>query len=108
MEQNILLGKWKIIEMPDFDDEFMHAEENAYLKISDTGSEFKFGYVNGYFHLKQESKLKKGGVIKFYWEGSDEIDEVSGTGWIKIISDKKIEGEIHFFDSDTYKFIAKK
>jgi hypothetical protein len=40
-------GKWRIIEMPDYDDDFADMVEPAYVLFSKTGGEFAFGCVTG-------------------------------------------------------------
>jgi len=43
-----VLGKWRITEMPDYEDDFADMMEPAYILFKDHGSgEFAFGCVTG-------------------------------------------------------------
>ena len=101
-----LNGKWIIIEMPDFDEDYIYAEEQAYIQINKNRGEFKFGYVQGYFEIQESISDQEGDKLKFEWEGSDEMDEASGSIWLKRISNTRIQGEILFWESDGHEFIA--
>lgn len=42
------------------------------------------------------------------WEGNDEMDEASGSGWIQLINEDEIEGLIKLHNGDRSGFKAKK
>jgi hypothetical protein len=42
----------------------------------------------------------------FDWQGSDEMTEVGGDGWVELGDDGSIAGEICYTDSDDWSFIA--
>jgi hypothetical protein len=101
-------GSYRIFEMEDFDKEYMHAEQQAFIKINPDGSgEFGFGYVHGY--MRGKVKTRNGETLyKFRWEGNDENDEAHGDGWLLMDDPDEVEGEIAFFDGDEHYFRAKK
>ena len=43
-------GKWRIIEMPDYETDFPDMMEPAYILFGKSGSEFAFGCVTGAIH----------------------------------------------------------
>ena len=45
--------------------------------------------------------------LTFNWEGNDEMDEASGSGWIELKSTNEIEGHFSFrFNGDDSTFLA--
>ena len=44
-----LQGMWRIVEMPDYDDDFPDMMGPAYILFGPTGGEFAFGCVTGSF-----------------------------------------------------------
>lgn len=101
-------GRYTIFEMEDFDEEYMNAEQPAFIQINVDGSgEFGFGYVHGY--IRGKVKTRNGETLyKFRWEGNDENDEASGDGWLLMDTPGEAEGEIAFFDGDEHYFRAEK
>ena len=43
--------------------------------------------------------------FSFTWEGHDEMDEASGSGWMQLINEDEVEGfiKLHWGDSSTFK-----
>lgn len=104
---NAFLGKWEFIEMPDFDYDYVHAEEKAYIKINEnTNGQFKFGYVFGHIGIRDIKEVNSETILNFDWEGNDEMDEASGHGFIKVKSNAEIEGTINFLFGDSHDFKA--
>ena len=95
-------GKWRIIEMPDYDDDFPDMVEPAYILFSTTGGEFAFGCVTGTIHGSCV-----GDAVEFNWQGNDEMDHASGHGWADLQDDGTLEGEICFHNGDETTFIAR-
>jgi hypothetical protein len=95
-------GMYYISEVEGFDEEYINAEQQAYILINADGSgEFGFGYVHGY--IRGKVKTRNGETMyKFCWEGNDENDEASGDGWLLMDTPGEAEGEIVFFDGDEY------
>jgi len=101
------LGKWEFTEMSDFDDDYVHAEEKAYIEINEKkNGQFKFGYVFGYVGIRNIKEVNSESFLNFDWEGNDEMDEASGHGVIKLKSKTEIEGTINFLFGDSYHFKA--
>ena len=76
------LGKWLITEMEQWDKDYIDLEEDGYFAIKKKGSgEFKFGAVEGQMDCVI-AKIGNEERLEFTWDGSDEMDPVSGRGWI--------------------------
>jgi hypothetical protein len=97
-----LQGKWRIVEMPDYTDDYPDMDGSAYILFSKTGGEFAFGCVTGAIHGSCE-----GDAVEFTWEGNDEMDPAAGHGWAELQDDGSIEGEICFHNGDEATFIAR-
>ncbi|MEO6860239.1 MAG: hypothetical protein ABI180_01640 [Microcoleus sp.] len=101
-------GKWRITEMDEWDSDYLDMEVEAYIEIEESGSgEFQFGLVFGQID---------GGVVKnredqpfeFTWEGNDECDEASGSGWLKLNDKNSLEGVIKIHQGDSSGLVAKR
>lgn len=101
-------GTWEIQEMETWDEDYFNMEIQAYITIkADQSGQFQFGLVRGYF---SSGKIENGRLI-FEWEGSDEMDEASGSGWIQLNSADEIEGFFSFYfmgDDSTFQATKKK
>lgn len=100
--------EWKITNMPDFDDEYLHAVGTAFIRLNNIDGEFKFGYVEASFLITKSYTLKGAKNINFNFEGTDELDSIFGNGNLKLTENNKLEGIFNFHQSDSYKFIAKR
>lgn len=101
-----LKGKWRIVEMPDFEADYPDMAEPAYILFEGNGSgEFAFGCCTG--HIWEASNTETTSIL-FSWDGSDEMDEVSGDGSAKLQPDGSLNGEICYHNGDEYAFIARK
>ena len=98
-------GIWHIKKMSNWDEDFYNMEVQAYLNIkSHSSGEFQFGLVSGQID-GEYVKYPDGNRFEFSWQGMDECEEVSGSGWLKIENDI-MEGNICFFQGDTSTFLA--
>ena len=93
-------GLWHIVEMDTWDQDYVNMEQQAYIRISNNlGGSFAFGLVSG--ELEGEVNMVRGKRrLTFTWEGSDELDDVSGHGWLELTDDDKGEGKIVFDEGD--------
>lgn len=96
-------GKWRIIEMPDYEDEFPDMMEPAYIRFARSGGDFAFGCVTGAIH-----GVCQASSIEFTWSGNNEMDEASGDGWAQIQDDGTLQGQICFHNGDEADFIARR
>ena len=88
------VGVWHITEMEMWDVKYFNMERQAYLEINSNGlGHFQFGLVKRF---------------AFTWDGSDELDPVSGSGWISLHGTDKIIGKIKLHLGDSSEFQAVK
>lgn len=108
-KRNPYLGKWRIIEMEMWSQEFIDMETEGYFSFErDESGSFQFGLVQGQIDYRIE-KIGEIERLEFSWEGHDEMDEVSGRGW-SLIKKDHIEGRFyfHFGENSWYKAMKDK
>ena len=87
-----------------WDKDFLDMEEPAYIAFDgNSGGEFAFCCVTGNLHCRPTSC-----GIDFTWEGSAEMDRVSGDGWAKLQRDGSLKGQIRFHNGDDSTFKARR
>ena len=102
------IGTWHIYEMSEWDEEYFNMEVQAYIEIqSNNSGNFQFGLVSGYLdgYIEQLGNKER---FSFTWEGQDEMDEASGSGWMELNGDDEVEGLINFHLGDSSTFQAKR
>jgi hypothetical protein len=95
-------GKWRIVEMPDYEADFPDMMGPAYISFGKSCGEFAFGCVTGAIHGTTE-----GDAIEFTWSGNDEMEEACGDGWAELQEDGTLQGQICFQSGDEADFTAK-
>ena len=102
--KNRLAGKWRITGMSGWDKEYCDMEVPAYIQIEKNlmGS-FQFGLVSASIDGRI---MKRSGeeFFDFTWDGNDECDPASGSGWMALKGKNNADGEIkiHLGDSSTF------
>lgn len=103
------LGRWHIIEMEQWDADYLDMEVEAYIKFESGGrGEFQFGLVYG--NMDCHYKTEKGrSYVEFTWEGNDEMDAVHGRGFAVLLQGReKIKGRIYIHHGEHSEFKAVK
>ena len=99
-----LLGRWRIVAMPDHTDDYPDMMEPAYILFEDHGSgEFAFGCVTGQIFAGGDTD-----AVEFSWSGNDEMDEAQGDGWAELQPDGSLTGQICFHGGDEANFAAQR
>ena len=98
-----VLGRWRIVEMADFEADFPDRMEPAYILFEPTRGEFAFGCVTGAFAGGGDHN-----TVAFDWEGNDEMDEACGDGWAELQPDDSLVGAICFHGGDEANSIARR
>jgi hypothetical protein len=103
---NSIIGHWRITQMDMWDQDFVDAEVEGYVRLDDGGSgEFQFGYVHGWIdHDLTERDGRP--AAEWSWEGNDEMDPASGRGWAALQDDGTIKGKLSFHHGDKSGFVA--
>lgn len=104
---NTYVGKWRIIEMELWDQDFIDMETEGYFLFEkEEIGIFQFGLVRGTidYRIKKNGEVER---LEFTWEGQDENDEVMGRGWV-VLKNDHLEGRIFFHLGDDSAFAARK
>src|SRR5262249_49338775 len=100
-----LVGRWRITWMEMWDQSFVDAEVEGFVRFDDDGSgEFQFGYVHGHLNY-QETEHNDRPAALFTFEGNDQMDPTAGRGW-GVRKRDRIIGKIVFHGGDASKFKA--
>jgi hypothetical protein len=77
--KNLLLGKWRIQKMEQWEKDFIDLVVLGHFTFWDKGrGRFQFGAVEGYIDYRIEPCGDVVERIEFSWEGNDEMDLVNG------------------------------
>ena len=103
---NPYYGKWRIIEMELWDQDFVDLETEGHFTFDDDEMGFfQFGAVQGQMDYRIE-EFGESEKLVFSWAGIDDTDTVSGRGWVRI-KGNELNGKIYFHLGDSSKFKAK-
>lgn len=101
-------GIWHIYEMELWDEDYFNMEVQAYIKIEPENlGRFQFGLVSGDISGRIVD-YADGKRFEFTWEGNDEYDPVSGSGWIIIKEKDTLKGEFRIHHGDGSTFLARR
>jgi hypothetical protein len=98
-----VLGKWRIVQLPDYEEDYADMVEAAYILFEPTRGEFAFGCVTGAFAGGGDYD-----AVEFDWDGNDEMDEACGSGWAELQDDGSLQGEIRLHGGDEITFLARR
>lgn len=112
---------WHITSMENWDEDYVNMERQAFIEIRpDNLGSFQFGLVrgelDGYLETadgdppgcrRNPAQLTTDRFM-FTWDGFDELDEVSGSGWIRLTSRDEAIGLIKLHRGDRSKFRARR
>jgi hypothetical protein len=91
-----IIGRWRIIEADLWDRADLDLVEPAFISFDREGhGELAFGVVNAGLDLEYART-----IVFFTFEGSDEGDEVSGSGSAELSEDGVLEIELSFHSGD--------
>ncbi len=102
-------GRWRIVSMSAWEDEYLDEEVQAFFEFEETGSgSFQFGYIQGLMDCKTTRREGKP-AVEFSWEGGDGADGTSltGRGWA-ILQGDELTGEFRIHDMDDSEFVARR
>jgi uncharacterized protein YndB with AHSA1/START domain len=103
-----IVGLWHITEMEVWDEAYFNMVGQAFIQIKGNRlGNFQFGLVSGQLDGEFE-KVEDEERFYFTWDGSDEMDPVSGSGWLKLVNQNRIEGKIKLHLGDSSLFWAKR
>ncbi len=89
------VGKWRIVQMDQWDQEFVDLVVPGYLTIRKDGKgSFQFGAVEGQMDCRVQ-RIKTREQLEFTWDGFDECDPVSGRDWVHV-EGRSMSGHLFF------------
>ena len=101
-------GIWHIYEMETWNEDYFNMEVQAYIEIKPNGSgDFQFGLVSGQIGGEIE-KIGNEERFEFTFEATDELDPVSGNGWLILKDESNVEGKFRFHMGDSSMFSARR
>jgi hypothetical protein len=103
-----LIGMWHIYEMEIWSEDYFNMETQAYIEITpENMGEFQFGLVTGSLdgYLEDHDGKER---FAFTWDGADEMDEASGSGWLQLSSKDQADGLIKMHGGDRSTFQSRK
>ena len=102
------VGTWHITAMALWDASYVNMERQAFVDIrpDDLGS-FQFGLVCGELDGYCEGE-PPGQRFAFTWDGNDEMDPASGSGWMRLRGDDEVIGLIRIHRGDRSRFRARR
>jgi len=108
MPINFYLGKWRITWMEMWDADYYDMEVPAYFEIrKDRSGSFQFGLMQGELD-GVPTMYPAGQRFEFTWEGSDEGEPMSGSGWLEADGADSLQGEIRIHRGDRSRFTVRK
>ncbi len=103
--QNPFLGEWRIVEMAQWDRDYIDMVVPGHFTFERGGhGSFQFGVVDGGLDCRLVSS-SEGPRVEFTWEGFSEMDQVSGRGWATL-RNGEIVGHLYFHAGDDSSFRA--
>jgi hypothetical protein len=105
-QPNPFTGRWRIISMEHWEQDFVDEEEEGYIEFDDNSmGSFHFGYVHGQMDCELTTKYGEPSV-EWSWDGNDEMDAAQGRGWAVVKGDE-LHGMIFFHGGDKSGLVAK-
>lgn len=108
-QMKLFVGKWRIVEMEVWDQEYVDMEMPGYFLIGPNGiGRFQFGLVSGDIDGRVE-QCANTPRFEFSWSGQEENDPVCGRGWV-VIENGELNGRIylHLADDSAFRAIKSK
>jgi hypothetical protein len=102
------VGVWHIYAMELWEADYFNMERQAYIEVQpDALGSFQFGLVVGAINgrVRGESPRER---FEFTWEGSDEGDQISGSGTLKFHQFDAIFGQFRIHLGDRSRFSARR
>ena len=107
--QHALVGRWHIVSMEMWEDPYLNMEVQAFIEIRpDRMGEFQFGLVAGFMQGEIEKEGRGRERFVFTWDGQDEMDPASGSGWLRLTNESEAHGVIRLHMGDRSTFEARR
>ena len=102
------VGTWHITAMELWDASYFNMERQAFVEVrQDNLGSFQFGLVSGELDGYLEGEPPRQRFV-FTWDGNDEMDPVSGSGWMRLRGTDEVIGLIKIHHGDRSRFRAQR
>jgi hypothetical protein len=101
-----VVGRWHIVSMSAWDNEYLNEEVQAFIEIVEKGGSFHFCCVHGHMDCRLTTRNGEP-AAEWSWDGNDEMDAAQGRGWAMLKGDE-LYGMIFIHEGDESEFVAKK
>jgi hypothetical protein len=85
-----IAGVWDIVSSEDFDDAYLHLEQAPYVALRQSGDRVAGEYHIGLQSGSLDGRPRPDGSVLFSFEGTDEMDEVSGAATATVEGDRLV------------------
>lgn len=93
-------GRWRIVEMDVWDNDFLDLVEEAHLTFTGAADgEIAFGALKGFLDVRYGAR-DGAACAEFSWEGHDENDPACGRGWVTIGTAGRLVGHFYIHNGD--------
>ncbi|MCL2714833.1 MAG: hypothetical protein FWD68_09700 [Alphaproteobacteria bacterium] len=100
-------GRWRILEMWSWSDDYLHCAGEAYITFDSCGGTLSFGGIEGALDVRYGTR-DGSPCAEFSWEGQDGEDALSGRGWLAIVKGTRGFGHFYIHDADDSAFVCKR
>jgi hypothetical protein len=113
MDEKDFAGKWRVTEALDLVEDYLSLTPDPHVQLTvknrkEVDGSYQFGaqdgLIDGRFKRDKEDNLR----LVFSFEGSDEMDHVSGFGIAALEAQDTLLLEMHYHMDDTYSFRCKR
>jgi hypothetical protein len=106
---NAITGRWRIVLMSAWEDDYLDEEVEAFIEFKDKGGgSFHFGYIQGMIDWRETKRGEATGV-EWTWEGGDAADGSLLTGRGRaVLQDDELRGEFFIHDGEESEMVAKR
>ena len=107
MNKESIIGSWPIHEMGNWDEDYIHMEEEASIQFkSNNLGNLNFGLIKAQLEYIIDQETQRG---EFTFDGVDENDEVFGRGYVKVLRQTlEVKIFLHMSEQSTFKTKKKK
>jgi len=101
-------GRWRIVEMDNWDDDFLDLVEEAHLALRGAADgEIAFGALKGFLEVRYGSR-DGSACAEFSWQGHDENDPACGRGWVMIGTGGRLVGHFYIHNGEESDFVCER
>ena len=101
-------GLWDVYEIKIINSDVINMEMQSFIRINENRrGQLQLGALTGDLtgEIIYQGSSKK---FTFRWLGMDKVKMVNGSGWIEIVKEDFMEGEVTFYNGEKWRILAKK